>query len=402
MAVPLLAALEIGTTRTVVCVGEAGTDTGGRIRVTGVGTYQTTGVRKAQIMEVDHVKVGIEMAARQAEKAADVSILEVMLATSGGHIQTATNSGTVAIRSGDRKVTKEDIEEVNEIANAVPLDPDRQILHTISQRFTLDDQPGIANPLGMGCKMLSMNLLAIHGVKNRITNATSVAKLAHLDVVDVAFSGLCASLAVLTPEQKQNGVVVVDLGGGTTDYVVYSNSTVIAAGCIAVGGDHVTNDIALAFSIPLNRAEEVKRAEGCAWVETESGARRVTLAADIGFEERQISGIALQTVIHARMDEVFRLLRTRLDEAGVLPHLGAGLVLTGGGAYLRRLTDLGQRIFGLPCRIGQLVNVDGLEGVEQPASFATAAGLIEYGRLAYEGKGLLTPIKKFFKGMFRI
>jgi cell division protein FtsA len=174
-----------------------------------------------------------------------------------------------------------------------------------------------------------------------------------------------------------------------------------AVGCVAVGGDHITNDIALAFNIPLNRAEEVKRAEGCAQIDPDTSARRVPLPADVGFEERMISCKALQTVINARMDETFRVLRTRLDETGVLPHLGGGVILTGGGAYLRKVTELAQRIFGLPCRIGLPVNVDGLDKAEQPAALATAAGLVIYGQMTFEDRGLLSPLRKLFKGVFR-
>jgi cell division protein FtsA len=399
MAIPPIAALEIGTSRTVTCVGE--TDENGRMRITGIGSYPTTGVRKGQIIDLSQAKVGVESSAKQAEKQADVSIWQVLLATSGGHIQAAINPGMATIRSGDRVVSREDIEEVTEIANAVQIDADRQVLHTITQSFTVDDQPGIVKPEGMRCKMLTLNVMAVHGLKNRIDNAVSVAKSAQLEVTDVAFSGVCAALAVLTPEQKRNGVVLVDLGGGTTNYIAYCNNVISAVGCIAVGGDHVTNDIALAFNIPLNRAEEIKRTEGCALIDPETSARRVALPADVGFEERLISCKVLQTVINARMDETFRVLRSKLDEAGVLPHLGGGVILTGGGAYLRKVADLGQRVFGLPCRIGLPVNVDGLDKAEQPASLSTVAGLVLYGKMTYEDRGLLSPLRNLFKGVFR-
>lgn len=253
----------------------------------------------------------------------------------------------------------------------------------------------------MRCKMLTLNVMAIHGIKSRIDNAVNVAKSAELDVTDVAFSGICASLAVLTAEQKRNGVVLIDLGGGTTNYVAYVNNVISAVGSLAVGGDHVTNDIALAFSIPLNRAEELKRTEGCAVIDADLSARRVTLPADIGFEERVLSCKALHTVINARMDETLRVVRSRLDEAGVLSQVGGGVILTGGGAYLRKVTELGQRVFGLPCHVGTPVNVDGLETAEQPAALASAAGLALYGHVTYEDHSLFSPVKNIFKGWFR-
>jgi len=398
MAIPPIAALEIGTSRTVICVGEP--DENGRLRITGVGTYPSTGVRKGQITDLAQAGVGVESAARQAESQADVNIWQVLLAISGGHIQAAVNTGMATIRSGDRVVSKEDIDEVTENAQAVQIDADRQVLHTITQSFTVDDQQGIVKPEGMRCNMLTLNVMAVHGLKNRIDNAVSVAKSVQIDVSDVAFSGICAALAVLTPEQKRNGVVLVDLGGGTTNYIAYCNNVISAVGCIAVGGDHVTNDIALAFNIPLNRAEEVKRAEGCALLDPETSGRRVVLSADVGFEERLLSCKALHTVINARMDETFRLLRSKLDEAGVLPHLGAGVILTGGGAYLRKVSDLAQRVFGLPCRIGLPTNVDGLDKVDQPAALSTAAGLVLYGKMTYEDRKLLSPLRNLLKGVF--
>lgn len=399
MAIPPIAALEIGTTRTVVCVGE--TDESGRMKITGVGSYPTTGVRKGQVIDLTQAGVGVESAAKQAEKMSAVSIWQVLLATSGGHIQAAINPGILTIRSADRVVSKEDIEEVAENAQTIPLDNERQVLHTITQSFTVDDQPGIVKPEGMHCKVLTLNVMAVHGLKSRIDNAVSVAKSAQLEVSDVAFSGVCSALAVLSPEQKRNGVVLIDLGGGTTNYIAYCNNVISAVGCIAVGGDHVTNDIAQAFNMTQSRAEELKRSEGCAVLDPEAGMRRVVLPAQVGFEERMLSCKALNTVINARMDETFCVLRSRLDDAGVLPHLGAGVVLTGGGAYLRKVSDLAHRVFGLPCRIGLPVNVDGLDSVEQPAALSTAAGLVLYGQMTYEDRGLFSPLKNLFKGVFR-
>lgn len=398
MAVPPIAALEIGTSRTVVCVGESGER--GRVRITGVGVCPTIGVRKGQIVDLSKVRVGIDKAVKEAEKASGVDIWQVLIALSGGHIQSVVNSGMLAIRSNDHVVSREDMEELGESVNDVQLESDRQLLHTIPLTFTVDDQSGIVKPEGMRCKMLALDVMAIHGLKNRIDNAVNAAKSAKLDVTDVAFSGIGAALSVLTPEHKHNGVALIDLGGGTTSYVAYCNSVFAASGCIAVGGDHITNDVALAFTIPQARAEDVKRRYGSAVIAPDSGNKRVTLPADVGFEERSIGCKALQTVINARVDETLRIVRSRLDDAGVLPHLGAGLILTGGGAYINGVTDLARLVFGLPCRIGVPSNVDGLDGVDQSAALAAVAGLVVHGRNNYEDRGLLSPVKHVLKGWF--
>lgn len=398
MAIPPIAALEIGTSRTVICVGES--EEQGRVRITGVGICPTIGVRKGEIFELPQARVGIEKAVKEAEKASGVDIWQVLIAVSGGHIHAGLNSSMLAIRSNDHVVTPEEIEEVADNANDVQLESDRQLLHTVPLTFTVDDQTGIVKPEGMRCKMLSLEVMAIHGLKNRIDNAVNAAKSAKLDVTDVAFSGIGASLAVLTPEQKHNGVVLVDMGGGTTSYVAYCNNVFAAAGCVAVGGDHITNDIALAFNIPWSRAAEVKRKDGSAVIDPDSGNKRVTLSAEIGFDERSFARKALQTVINARVDEILRILRSKLDEAGVLPHLGAGVILVGGGAYLNGVTGLAQHVFGLPCRIGVPANVDGIEGVDQPAALATVAGLVIHGRNNYADRGLFSPVKHILKGFF--
>ncbi|MDD3544313.1 MAG: cell division protein FtsA [Kiritimatiellae bacterium] len=398
MAIPPIAALEIGTSRTVVCVGESGER--GRVRITGVGVCPTIGVRKGQIVDLSKVRVGIDKAVKEAEKASGVDIWQVLIALSGGHIQAEVNSGMLAIRSNDHVVSREDMEELGESVNDVLLESDRQLLHTIPLTFTVDDQSGIVKPEGMRCKMLALDVMAIHGLKNRIDNAVNAAKSAKLDVTDVAFSGIGAALSVLTPEHKHNGVALIDLGGGTTSYVAYCNSVFAASGCIAVGGDHITNDVALAFTIPQARAEDVKRRYGSAVIAPDSGNKRVTLPADVGFEERSIGCKALQTVINARVDETLRIVRSRLDDAGVLPHLGAGLILTGGGAYINGVTDLARLVFGLPCRIGVPSNVDGLDGVDQSAALAAVAGLVVHGRNNYEDRGLLSPVKHVLKGWF--
>ena len=398
MAIPPIAALEIGTSRTVVCVGESGER--GRVRITGVGVCPTIGVRKGQIVDLSKVRVGIDKAVKEAEKASGVDIWQVLIALSGGHIQAEVNSGMLAIRSNDHVVSREDMEELGESVNDVQLESDRQLLHTIPLTFTVDDQSGIVKPEGMRCKMLALDVMAIHGLKNRIDNAVNAAKSAKLDVTDVAFSGIGAALSVLTPEHKHNGVALIDLGGGTTSYVAYCNSVFAASGCIAVGGDHITNDVALAFTIPQARAEDVKRRYGSAVIAPDSGNKRVTLPADVGFEERSIGCKALQTVINARVDETLRIVRSRLDDAGVLPHLGAGLILTGGGAYINGVTDLARLVFGLPCRIGVPSNVDGLDGVDQSAALAAVAGLVVHGRNNYEDRGLLSPVKHVLKGWF--
>lgn len=400
MAAPLIAGLEIGTTRTVVCIGETD-EASGRMKVTGLGTYPTIGVRKGQIVDLQNAQMCVRAAIKNAEREANATVWQVIEACKDGSIATETSRGALSIRSEDGLVTAEDVEEVREIARNIKLKPGRQLLHTIRQTFQLDGQTGIVRPEGMACKLLALDVLAVTGDTNRIENLANAAKNEDMEVTDVVFSGICAAMAVLTPEQKKGGAALIDLGGGTTSYIAYCNNAVAAAGCIAVGGDHVTNDIAQAFNISLGAAEEMKCAEGSAVLGAGAGQDRVAVKGGIGFDDRSVSRKALHTVINARMDELLRAVRSRLDDAGILPHLGGGVLLTGGGAYLRGAPELARLVFGMPARIGLPAAVDGLEKAERPAALATAAGLLLYSRMNGRDEDAFSPVKNFFKGLFK-
>jgi len=398
MGIPPLAALEIGTTRTVALIGECDADK--RITVVGIGTAQTTGVRKGQINDLSMARYSIESAVRAAEKAADIDVRQTLMAVTGEHIVAEQYSGKTRIQSRDGVVTADDVGEVTDLARAKPLPSERHTLHTLMQTFTVDDQTGIHKPEGLKGSTIDLDMLVIHALKNRTENAVNAVRGAHFDVTDVAFAGICAAMAVLTPDQKRNGVVVIDLGGGTTDYVAYANNAIVMAGSLAVGGDHITNDIAMAFNIPQSRAEDLKIRLGSALVRPEDAGRREILPREVSAQERSISIKALQTIINARIDETLKIVRDRLSESDILPNLGAGVVFTGGGAYLRDLTMLAQRNFGLPCSIGIPANVSWTSEVPQPAALATTAGLLIYGAKMYETGSPRLPMLDFLKGLF--
>lgn len=395
---PPIAALEIGTTRTVVLVGELGEDD--QVSIVGSGFCPTTGVRKGEIVNIENVRYSVAEAVKRAEKSAEASIHDVFVGVSGAHLGTLKNRGMVPVRGHNRIVSREDIDEAIEVAGHANLPESQELLHTVCRDFSLDDQSGIVEPEGMRGAQLAVDVLIIHGERNRLANAANVARGLSLKVCDTAFSGLCAGLSTLSPEQRRGGVVLLDIGGGTTDYLAYVDNKLEAAGTLGLGGDHLNNDVALAFNIPIKVAEEIKRTEGSACVETGAGPRRISVPGGmVGFPGCSLSRRALQTVLNARVDEIFRCVRSQLDICGILPHIGSGVVLTGGGAYLSLVCDLAQQVFGMPCMIGEPVNLSGLEGQRQPASLASAAGLVLYGFRAYEETSLLAPIKNWFKGM---
>ena len=398
MNIPPIASLEIGSSRTVVLVGEAEAD--GRMRVVGKGVNVSTGVRKGQITTFENATHGIAQAVKQAVDESRIDIGRVLVAASGGYIASLVNPASAPVRSRDHVVSAEDVEEVQDLARNVTLPtPTCATMHSIPQKYRLDGQSGIVRPEGLKGSTLSLNMFVIYAESGPVENLRRAAAAASLDVDDVAFSALCASLAVLTPSQKAAGVAVVDLGGGTTNYVAYVDGVPAAAGSLAVGGDHVTNDIALAFNMPQTRAEDLKREFGHALVG--GGSERIPLPADFGLRDRTVSLKALRTVVNARIDETLRIILAKLAREDVLAKLGAGIVFTGGGASLPGLVELAQNIFGVPCMIGAPRNVLGLESVEAPHSFAVSAGLLLYGLRAYEQEhgrrgGFLETLKRSF------
>lgn len=395
MAIPPIAALEIGTTQTVVLVGEV--DQAQRIRIIGKGIYPTTGVHKGQVIDLQHAKVGVEMAVKQASEESQVDIGRVILSVSGGHIEASLNQGSIQILSRDRIVTYEDVAEVTDLAKQIQLPEGRDIVHTIPQSFNLDGQSGIVKPEGLKGTQLLLNMLLIHAKRDPVENLRSVAVAAQLDVDDIVFSGLCSALAVLTPDQKRNGVAVIDLGGGTTNYLAYAGNVMATAGSLAVGGEHVTNDLALAFNIPQTRAEELKLQYGEAVINPSVGLKRISIQNDFGKQDQTISLKAFHTVINARLAETLHIIRSRLNDADILTKLGAGIVFTGGGAAMPGLCELAQSIFGVPCALGEPdIFSPALDNVPNRHAYATAIGLVKYGIRTYHDTG----VKDFFRRIF--
>ncbi len=372
-----VAAIDIGTTKIVAMVGEKRED--GSIMITGVGHVPSVGVRKGQIIDLGNVTVCVKSALEMAEQTSNVNLGSVYVSVSGGHIRGKLNSGSIPILDAEGGVSEEDIDEVGEIARAVNIPDDRQIIHTIHRRFSVDDQEQVVNPCGMLGSRLSLEMLVLHGSSSQLKNTSRVLEQLQLDVEDAAFSGLCSALAVLTPEWKKRGAVVIDLGGGTTDYMAYVDGVAACGGALGVGGDHVTNDIAIAFNMPTKQAERLKKERGSAIVEQVAEPSKILLPAEVGFPETTVHVRSMQIVINARMKETFEMLKGRLEKAGVLSKLGAGVLLTGGGAHLRGVAKLAEQVFGVPCSIGTPRGVTGIATETNGPEQSACCGLVQYG-----------------------
>jgi cell division protein FtsA len=369
--------LEIGTSKVIAIVGDMQDDH--TIAVLGKGEAVSIGVRKGEIVNLEQALPCIKRVLAEAEQTSDVALHEVVVAISGGHIRGNTYPGVTPVRGDGGTVTEDDVEDVMELARSVPLSADRDMLHTINQLYTVDDNAGVIDPVGMVGHKLALSVLGFHGSHSHIGTIQRAVERMQVDVKDIVFGGLAAALGVLSREQKRNGVVVIDLGAGTTDYIAYGDGVICCGGSLGVGGDHITNDLVCAFSLPQSRAEKLKREQGACLV-SEGESRDIHLAAEIGFPGTRISSNALQTVIHARMEETLEKVKKRLDAEYVLARAGSGVVLTGGGAYLRGVDELARQVFGVPCRVARLggdARMGGSCAVSGP-EYATCYGLVEY------------------------
>jgi cell division protein FtsA len=376
---PIVAALEMGTSKVVAMVGELRDD--GNVMIIGKGEQPSSGIRKGEVTDLENAMAGVKGALKEAEVQSDVEINQLWLAVSGGHIECLSHSGLVPVRSPGEGVTKEDIEDVKEMAGRVSLPDNRWVLDTITGNFRVDDQLNILRPLGMCGSQLGLDVLVVHGEANRIQNARTVIEDIPMDVMGLAFGGLCSALGALTPAQKESGVLVIDLGGGTTDYAVFANHEVAAGGSISVGGEHVTNDIAMAFCIPHRQAEALKKRSGSAVIRSVRGPATVTLHPEGGFSGRTVSLHTLHAVMNARMDETLQLVRQSLAAVGAMRSLNGGIVLTGGGARMEGLAELAARIFRRPCVVGVPFGFGAPPAAIDGPEYAACCGLVRYGFL---------------------
>lgn len=398
MALPPVVAVEIGTTKVVALVGELRDD--GHIVISGIGEHASSGVRKGEVTDFDHALVCVRGALAGAEETSQVTINQVHVALSGGHVESMVSRGTIPIAKPAGGVTDDDVQQVTEVARAVNLDADRKVLHSIGQIFYVDGER-VGRPEGFEGASLTLDMLVLHAKTSHVRNIVRLLQEIPMEVADIAFGGLCSALAVLTPEQKEGGVLVIDIGGGTTTYTAYAAGTFAASGALRLGGDHVTNDIALAFNIPRAQAERLKRESGSAIADESTRGGRVDLPPEVGYPARSVSLAGLHTVMHLRMQEILKLILHDIERQGILHQLGAGIVLTGGGAQMKGLIKLTERTFNLPCIVGRPVGFSGLSAVAERPEYSSAAGLVRYAfinatREARSASTLTRVFKKLF------
>lgn len=390
----IYAALEIGTTRTVLAIGEA--ETGGRLKATCHAEIPSTGVRKSQILDIHQATESIRSVLRETEKnqraaGSSITLGNAFLVVSGQHIKADPFQGVIQIAGN--KVGDEDIAEVAQASRKMTLARDRELLDIVDQAYGLDALGGISAPKGMSGRILKLDTLQIHADQNRIDDARTAAGGAHLEIREPLFAATCAAEAVLNDHERRNGALVLDIGGGSTGYAAYSDGYLMHAGVIGVGGDHVTNDIAHAFQTTQAQAEELKIRNASASLVGEDGEERVKIPGSSPLmESRTISRRALNTVVNARLRELFAIIRERLEDIDLLHRLRAGAIITGGGAAMRGIGALIERELGMPVRTGFPTNIDGFADENNPESFAAVAGALLYAHRNYEEKSIFHSI----------
>ena len=370
----IIVGLEVGTSKVCAVVGEVLDD--GNIMVVGVGQANSEGVRKGEIINIDAAVECLHAAVADAEESAGVEIHNVYASVSGGHIRSFNNRGTVAVTNEEREISEEEVRNVLLNAKAVNIPMDHVVIHAIRQHFFVDGHDGIQNPVGMIGAKLEADVHVIYGVRTRLQNTIKCIKHVPLDVANIAVSGFASALAVLTSEHQQLGAVVIDIGGGTTDYLVYSEGTIQHSGVLAVGGDHITNDVAIGLRIPMNRAETLKVEHGS--VDVPLVEEMLTLKREVGLPDRQVSKQQLCRIMNLRVEETLNLVKKELEKHKLLEYLGAGVFITGGCARLRGLEPLAAQIFGLPVHIGHSLTVGGPTSAIESPEYSTAIGLVRY------------------------
>lgn len=395
----ILVGLEIGTSKVCVAVVDSRSD--GSLKVLGIGQAPSRGVRKGEIVDGEAVHKSLREALAEAESNSDVSIRSVYIAITGAHISGFNNRGTVEIPESRDEIEDADLDEVKANAREVSIPPQNAFLHAVIQHYNVDGQDGILMPVGMLGRVLKADFHIIHGVRTRIQNTIRCVKEIPLEVEDVVFSPLASAQIVLDQNQKNLGVLMIDMGGGTLDYVTYIGGAIKQSGVIAIGGDHITNDISMGLRIPIGRAEQLKIEEGTAMLGTCLPGDTIYLPAEANFAAREIERETLHSIIYYRLKESFGLLKRELEASAQLHQLGDGIVLTGGCSMLNGIVPLVEEVFRLPVKLAPALPISGLTSALANPQLSTVIGLMKYAQLIQAETPSLSPWKRFKRRFFQ-
>lgn len=371
----MIVGLDIGTSKVVAIVGEIGPE--GEIEVVGIGSNPSKGMKKGVVVNIESTVQSIQRAVEEAELMAGCQIHSVYVGIAGSHIRSLNSHGIVAIK--DREVYGLDLERVIDAAQAVAIPADQKILHILPQEYVIDNQEGIKEPLGMSGVRLEAKVHLVTCAVNAAQNIEKCIRRCGLDVEEIILEQLASSYSVLTDDERELGVCLVDVGGGTTDIAIFTEGSIRHTGVIPIAGDQVTNDIAMALRTPTQHAEEIKIKYACALTQL-AGADETIKVPSVGDRPpRDLSRQALAEVVEPRYDELFTLVQAELRRSGFEDMVPAGIVLTGGTSKMEGVVELAEEIFHMPVRVGYPQAVQGLTDIVRNPIYATSVGLLQYG-----------------------
>jgi cell division protein FtsA len=373
----LVVGLDVGTTK--ICAVIAAPQANGRLDVVGVGAAPSRGLRRGVVVNIDSTVEAIKQAVAEAEQMAGVEVAAVYAGVAGGHIRSVNSRGVVAISGKDREVSQADVDRAVDAARAINVPQDREIIHVLPQTFMIDDADGVREPIGMSGVRLEVEVHIVTGAVTSVQNVIRSVNRAGLTVQDVVLEPIASAEAVLYRDEKELGVVVIDIGGGTTDVALFRDGAIWHTAILPLGGDHITNDIAVGLRTPMADAEELKKRYGCALTALVPAEETVDVPSVGGRKPRQLSRQVLSEIIQPRVEEIFTLVARDLTRAGFSEAATAGVVVTGGTSILHGVPELAESVFDQPVRRGVPGDVGGLVDVIKSPVYATGVGLAHYG-----------------------
>jgi len=403
----MVVGLDIGTSKVVAIVGEISID--GELEIVGIGSHRSSGLKKGVVVNIESTVQSIQRAIEEAELMAGCQIHSVYAGIAGSHIRSLNSHGIVAIK--DREVFSQDLDRVMDAAQAVAIPADQKILHILPQEYLIDEQEGVKEPLGMSGVRLEAKVHLVTCAVNAAQNIEKCIRRCGLEVEDVILEQLASSYSVLTEDEKELGVCMVDIGGGTTDIAIFTEGAIRHTGVIPIAGDQVSNDIAMALRTPTPHAEEIKIKYACALAKLAGPDETIKVPSVGDRDPRDLSRQALAEVVEPRYDELFTLVQAELRRSGFEDLIAAGIVLTGGTAKMEGVVELAEEIFHMPVRLGAPQGISGLTDIVQNPIYSTGVGLLKYaiaqehvGRSSYSHKastnGWWDKVKAWFQGSF--
>ncbi|MGD8558564.1 MAG: cell division protein FtsA [Gammaproteobacteria bacterium] len=404
----LMVGLDIGTSKIGAIVADVSDD--GVIEVIGIGSHPSKGLKKGVVVNIESTTQSIQRAVEEAELMAGCQIDSVFAGIAGSHIQSLNSHGIVAIR--DKEVSQADVDRVIDAAKAVAIPADQKLLHVIPQEFIIDEQDGIKEPVGMCGVRLEAKVHLVTGAVSAAQNIVKCVKRCGLEVDDIILEQLASSYAVLTEDEKELGVCLVDIGGGTTDIAVFTEGSIRHTAVIPIAGDQITNDIAVALRTPTQYAEDIKKKYACALTQVASPDESIEVPSVGDRAPRRLARQTLAEVVEPRYEELLTLVQNELRRSGFEDLCAAGIVLTGGCSKMEGVIDLAEEVFHIPVRLGMPGNVSGLIDVVKNPIYSTGVGLLIYGSSQQQGelrrerhgewaaKSLWQRMKNWFQGNF--